>query len=171
MCLIIKKGCDITRAGKPIRGWKMILPVSKTEWAPIVMKDESYKYNEVLRAKNMWDYLWYQPGLETETKRFPIEHLETSWFHFGPCDGFKKIDAGFHAARNWRGALLLYTRYKLCHDELFNTKEEKRTMKLVPIIIPEGAEYCLGEDGEIVATQMIIFDSKKSQRKYLKSLN
>lgn len=165
MCLLIKKGCDITRAEKPIRGWKMVLPVSKTEWTPIIRQGEYYKYNEVLLAKKTTYYPFHSP-LES-----PLEHLETTWFHFGPCGGFKKIEAGFHAARNWWGALLLHTRYKMCHDESLNTKEEKRIMKLVPIIIPEGAEYCLGEDGEIVATQMIIFDSKKSQQEYLKSLN
>ena len=169
MCLIIKKGCEITRAGKPIHGWKMVLPVSKTEWAPIIMKGESYKYNEVLHAKYTKNYLHCQIGLGIETKQFPLEHLETGWFQLDSCHSFKKIDAGFHAVRNWWGALLLHTRYKLCHDELFNTRGEKRAMKLVPIIIPEGAEYCLGEDGEIVATQMIIFDSKKSQQEYLKS--
>lgn len=170
MCLFIKKGCNITRAGKPICGWKMILPVSKTKWTPIIMKGESYKYNEVLQAKYKKNYLHCQIGLGIETKQFPLEHLETGWFHLDSCDGFKKIDAGFHAARNWWGVLLLHTRYKMCHDELLNTKEEKRIMKLVPIVIPEGAEYCLGEDGEIVATQMIIFDSRKSQREYLKSI-
>lgn len=161
MCLFIKKGCDITRAEKPIRGWKMILPVSKTEWAPIIMQGESYKYNEVLQAKKTYNYLRLRLGLSTETKQLPLEHLEMSWYHFGSCTVYKKIDAGFHAARNWWGAFLLHIRYKWCPDELLNTKEEKRAMKLVPIIIPEGAEYCLGEDGEIVAVNMIVFRSKR----------
>ena len=83
------------------RGWKMILPVSKTEWAPIIMQGESYKYNEVLQAKKTYNYLRLRLGLSTETKQLPLEHLEMSWYHFGSCTVYKKIDAGFHAARNW----------------------------------------------------------------------
>lgn len=39
---------------------------------------------------------------------------------------------------------------------------------IVDAIIPKGAEYCIGEYGEIVSNKMIVFSSKEKFEEYLK---
>ena len=166
MCLFIKKGCTPTKATAPIRGWKLVTQVSETEWRSII-RDSTHKFNEVIQAEYDENYLTYSLGLSTETRKVPLEQLKPHYIHLGVgCDP-EVIEAGLHAVRDIRGVFLIYTRYKWNTDNLF-TKEQKRMMKLVPVVIPEGAEYCLGEDGEIVSTQMIVFDSYGSYKKYMR---
>jgi len=64
-------------------------------------------------------------------KIHPIQHLEMKG---GGCLNFY-IEEGFHANRN------------------------KTYLRTNPCIIPKGTEYCLGEDDEIVAVNMIVFRS------------
>ena len=37
-----------------------------------------------------------------------------------------------------------------------------------PALIPQGAEYCFGNNGDIVANQIVVFENKELREKYLK---
>jgi hypothetical protein len=51
--------------------------------------------------------------------------------------------------------------------DLFSTEERK--LVEVFAIIPRGAEFCLGNNEDIVANRMIVFSSKEEYEKYIKS--
>jgi hypothetical protein len=40
---------------------------------------------------------------------------------------------------------------------------------VIDAIIPKGAEYCIGEYGEIVSNKIIVFSSKEKLEEYLKT--
>jgi hypothetical protein len=68
----------------------------------------------------------------------PISHLEIE-----EAWDLKTIDYGFHAKTKF-----VNLNYNIC-------------------VIPAGAEYCLGTDNEIVATQIIVFDTYANYIRYV----
>ena len=65
------------------------------------------------------------------------------------------IRVGFHLYDNIRDAETSYVFYHGGEH-------------IKPAIIPKGAEYCIGDDGDIVANKIIVFENEDQRKKYLK---
>jgi hypothetical protein len=96
-------------------------------------------------------FCWYSPMYDRETKRKYNTKLKA-------CDHLKirilskraAINEGFHAFRT-----ISAPQHSRCTFPKF-------------AVIPKGAEYCYGEYDDVVATEIIVFRTKRQFYKYLK---
>lgn len=65
------------------------------------------------------------------------------------------INSGFHSYDDFSSAK---------HSFMF-LYYGKKCIK--PALIPQGAEYCFGNEGDIVANRIIVFENEKQREKYL----
>ena len=70
---------------------------------------------------------------------------------------FTAVDEGVHAYRTEESAV----------DGILEAKENEWTFEKFYGVIPTGELYFVGRNGDIVASKMIIFKSKRSLNKYL----
>ena len=108
-------------------------------WCGIFYSYPRFLYNEIQKAQ----YL----SLEVESclgidKSYDLKHLQMD-------DWNTTINEGFHSYVN------------RC---TINTDTKQNTC-----IIPEGSEYCFGEDNDIVSNQIIVFKTKEDYDKYIAS--
>ena len=149
MCLTVKKGCKPEIAEKDILCFKIVRECSRETWIPyyigLIDDRTMFSYNTVINAKKI-----SYPNPPTVEIISDIKHLEVC--NLVPEDIYssvKTIYNGFHSNRNFLSACFYNIRgsIKLC-------------------IIPKGAEYCLGDNHDIVSTQLMVFSNLKEYIKY-----
>lgn len=91
---------------------------------------------------------WTAPLIRTKHKFNEVlvacEHLQAVNKDWAGPKGGLVIEQGFHAYR-----------------------KDSPNIILNPAIIPEGAEYCFGTDGEIVSNKLIVFSNEEEAKKYV----
>lgn len=107
----------------------------------------------VFKRVNSGLFFWYSPMYDIETKRKygvrlkACDHLKIRLFGY---NNKRTIEEGYHA----------FTFISAPHNTLCTLPKFA--------VIPKGAEYCLGRDNDIVATEIIVFRTKRQFYKYLK---
>lgn len=139
MCLFVKYGCKIEVAQEDITCYKIVR-----------RRPDAYcSWASVFRwtvqpcnevVQARDDSLGWQPV---------VEHLDVL---------SNTIHAGLHA----------YITMELA-ERAINIEEMCDNWDVYWSVIPKGAEYCLGINGDIVATQMIVFSSAEEYTKYINS--
>lgn len=148
MCLYVREGCKPETADKPIRVWKWVAK-DGDGWRPVHAGSRGrHQFGVVLKAKRRQFDFWV--WLE---RYVPIDRL---WVVRD--DGKDAINEGFHAATSLAG--VIKARLLICGTP---------RLRLVPAVIPVGAEYCYGTDYDVVATRMVVFKSLRSRRKWMKN--
>jgi len=158
MCLTVKEGCKPEIAEKDILCFKIVRECSMETWRPYYIsigykklatidkyKMMTFPYNIVINAKKI-----SYPNPPTVEIISDIKHLEVcDLVPEGIYSSVETIYNGFHSNRNFLSACFhnIGGSIKLC-------------------IIPEGSEYCLGDDHDIVSTQLIVFSNLKEYIKY-----
>jgi len=162
MCLTVKRGCKPEIAEKDILCFKIVRECSRKTWIPHYISIINYRmmfsYNTVINAKKI---SYPHPPSVTGTGYYELEtpvveiisdikHLEVC--NLVPEDIYSSVETiynGFHSNRGFLSACFhnIGGSIKLC-------------------IIPKGAEYCLGDNHDIVSTQLIVFSNLKEYIKY-----
>lgn len=146
MCLIVKEGCKPEIAEKDILCFKVVEEYSMETWIPCYISTTmTFSYNTVINAKKI-----SYPNPPTVEIISDIKHLEVC--NLVPEDIYQAVETiynGFHSNRDFLSACFhnIGGFIKIC-------------------IIPKGAEYCLGNDHDIVSTQLIVFSNLKEYIKY-----
>ena len=121
----------------------------------IVKEDSEIRVAEepiaVFKRVDRGFFCWYSPMYDRETKRKYNKKLKA-------CDHLKirsgiierAITEGFHAFRT-----ISAPQHSHCTFPKF-------------AVIPKGAEYCYGKYDDVVATEIIVFRTKRQFYKYLK---
>lgn len=152
MCLTIKQGCKPEIATKDIHCYKYVNPCGRNGvdgWKGLFeYSNRIYPWNVLITAeKETW---LFNGGEYSYT---PIEHLELMVNQMPNRRDSTLIHQiiayGFHAH-----IAKIHGRHHDC-------------------IIPAGTEFCYGDSGDIVATNMIVFHKKRDYWKYIlkKKLN
>jgi hypothetical protein len=144
MFLFIKKqGCKIEIAEKPIVVWKII------------------------HLDNLEDKIWRPLYFGTGLYRFNVEYEACE--HLNLKDDGRIYD-GFHAFRNPDKAVEERNRIlgKLSDK---NSIADRSNLRVIRSVIPGEAEYCQGENNQIVSSRIIVFKDDERLDNYLETWN
>ena len=130
MCLYSNADLEIKVAEKPIKCQKVIIPGGRG-WVPIVYSTCPWKYNTVLQPLKEDNSLLHH---------LKVENRDEPW-----CGKYTKVEEGFHA-------FVSKSKARDCSKKI-------RSWETRVAIIPKGAEYLEGINGDIVASKMIVFSS------------
>lgn len=133
MCLIVKLGCKPEIAQKDIVCYKLVDSCGVNGWKSFCNYSKHvFKWNEVETARNRFYSRIYNCWEERT-----IQSLSVVSYRYGVAKD--RIDAGFHAQLK----------------KIFPKNGARERI----CVIPKGTEYCLGQDNDIVAVNMIVFRS------------
>jgi hypothetical protein len=145
MCLTVKEGCKIEIAEKDITTYKYVNSY-ENYWCGIFYSYPRFLYNEIQKAK--YSDLEIELCLLLDNDEInaytELKHLQGE-----KCGDEIIIDEGFHSYVN-RCTINTDTKQNICR-------------------IPEGSEYCFGEDNDIVSNQIIVFKTIGDYEKYISS--
>lgn len=138
MFLFIKKqGCNIEIADEPKVVWKIVHVEDTKIWRPLYFGTSLYSYNREYEA---------------------CEHLEVR--------ENDRIYNGFHAFRNPDKAV--EEKQKILRKiNQEDTAVDRSNIQVLRCIIPEGSEYCCGENDQIVSSCILVFRDDKILETYL----
>ena len=128
MCLYTNFDQELKIAEKPIKCHKVVIPRYQG-WIPIIYSKYTLKYNTIL-----------QPLDEDNNS---VRNLKVGTWDEPLCGKYLKIEVGFHAFTKKEHAIK-------CSERVNGSKHKVA-------VIPKGAEYMEGFDGEIVASRMAVF--------------
>lgn len=131
-------------------------------------KDGVYKAKKVGKKPILvWKLLEYNECIQGYAT--PYQYTPVNFKNGFRCVngyGFSPKAYGTERARVCKGTHA-YRTEKRAVEGIANALEYDWVFKKFPAVIPSGEQYFVGQDGDIVASQMIIFKSKRGLNKYL----
>jgi len=164
MCLYVNSKAEVRTADKPILVWKFVREypgvsdIWKSPYYPYV--DGVYKYGELVIAKKRARGDTYRPLEDLEFE--PVCHFK-----------YKNLWAWLRCDSS-QGEYVKNPKEKVVNEGLHTICSKRRAKRwrtvdsiVRPAIIPVGARYVKGKDGEIVSTQLIVCKSLEDAKRIM----
>lgn len=142
MCLKVKNGCEPTIASGDIAVYKIVTHRNMSRYESAYRCTREH-YNKCVEAR------------DDSVNEFPV----IGKLKVRDAANGGEIHAGLHAYLEHGRAMIALSMVGMVGLRGFG-------LRVCRAVIPKGAECCLGMNGDIVATEMIVFGSYRSYLKY-----
>lgn len=145
MCLKVKNGCEPTIASGDIAVYKIVTHCNMSQYESAYRCTREH-YNKCVEAR------------DDSVNEFPV----IGKLKVRDAANGREIHAGLHAYLEHGRAMIALSMVGMVGLRGFG-------LRVCRAVIPKGAEYCLGDDGDIVATRMIVFNTENEYTEYTKT--